>query len=112
MPSATPLVRTARHVACQEWQPDREAATWDARVRMLRTLLEQHPLHALRSVRCDVLFGRIELSGRVGSYYLKQMAQESIRGACVDLQIVNRVDVIQCGDPTDIGGELSARPWM
>ncbi len=35
----------------------------------------------------------LRVTGRVGSYYHKQLALETVRGVCRGMQILNRVDV-------------------
>ena len=48
---------------------------------------------SLRNVTCRFDGGVLVLSGRVESYYLKQMAQETVRRLKPDRLIANRVTV-------------------
>lgn len=57
--------------------------------------LESSPLYALRQIRVEYVNDSILLSGRVESYYLKQQAQESVRDACLDVQVKNAIDVVE-----------------
>ena len=50
-----------------------------------------HP--ALRFLKVEETEARIIISGRVTSYYLKQLAQETIMPVRGDLELVNRVTV-------------------
>ncbi|MGI9471201.1 MAG: BON domain-containing protein [Rubripirellula sp.] len=47
----------------------------------------------LRCVEVQVDNQRVVLSGTVGSYYLKQVAQETARQACPQHRVHNRLDV-------------------
>ena len=47
----------------------------------------------LRFLRVDRSANQLELTGRVGSYYHKQLAQETIRNIAGGMQMVNRVQV-------------------
>lgn len=51
-----------------------------------------HP--ALRSLYVEERDDCLIISGRVTSYYLKQLAQETIMSLCGDRQLVNRVNVV------------------
>jgi hypothetical protein len=55
--------------------------------------LKASGVRQLGSVRLLVLDASVELIGEVPSYYLKQLAQESIRPAALGLQIVNQIRV-------------------
>lgn len=59
----------------------------------LRTLLSESPIADLRYLRVQQDGDRVLLIGRVRSFYAKQMAQETIRGAARGLHIVNEVKV-------------------
>ncbi len=50
----------------------------------LRTLLMESPIADLRKLRVQQDGDRVLLVGRVKSFYAKQMAQETIRGAARD----------------------------
>lgn len=47
----------------------------------------------LRSLRVDNKANELQLSGRVRSFYHKQLAQETVRSVAAGMQVVNRVDV-------------------
>jgi osmotically-inducible protein OsmY len=49
---------------------------------------------ALRSLTCEVADGVLTLSGRVPSYYLKQVAQEAVADLPGVRQIVNAIEVL------------------
>ncbi len=59
----------------------------------LRLLLAESPLSDVRHVRVERKGNEVLLRGSVRSFYAKQMAQETVRRAAGDLQIVNTVDV-------------------
>lgn len=59
----------------------------------LRTLLSESPIADLRNLRVQQDGDRVLLVGRVRTFYAKQMAQETIRGAARGLLIVNEVKV-------------------
>ncbi|MCS7470172.1 BON domain-containing protein [Stieleria sp. ICT_E10.1] len=60
---------------------------------LLRTLGESgHP--QLANVACDYCDGRIVLSGRVTSYYLKQVAQEIVRKIDATAPVDNHLRVV------------------
>lgn len=50
-----------------------------------------HP--SLRQLRVEGTDGALIITGRVNSYYLKQLAQETIMPVRGELQLVNKVDV-------------------
>ena len=51
-----------------------------------------HP--ALRGLSVEGTEGNLIISGRVSSYYLKQLAQETIMSVREGMQLVNKVDVV------------------
>jgi hypothetical protein len=53
--------------------------------------LRQCPFPALRSLRVEEVDGEIVLSGSVPTYYLKQLAQETIMPTLGDRKLSNRV---------------------
>lgn len=55
--------------------------------------LSNSPLPQLRRLEVAVSDGEVLITGRVGSYYLKQMAQEAVRPAVGRRRLVNRVEV-------------------
>jgi osmotically-inducible protein OsmY len=62
--------------------------------RRAQSALSSSPIFALREVRVQqTRGGHLVLSGRVGSYYYKQMAQECIRAVAAGCRVVNSIDV-------------------
>ncbi len=55
--------------------------------------LRQSPIPALRRLRIDESEAEIVISGCVSSYYLKQLAQETIMPCLEHRRLVNRVSV-------------------
>lgn len=60
------------------------------------TVLANSSVRALRQLRVDRSQNEIQLSGRVRSFYHKQLAQEAVRPVTAGMQLVNRVDVGTC----------------
>jgi hypothetical protein len=58
-----------------------------------REVLTASPLPQLRRLEVTVNEGVVVISGKVSSYYLKQLAQETIRPALGDRRLLNRVEV-------------------
>jgi len=56
-------------------------------------VLAQSSISELRFLRVDQCDGEICLTGRVRSFYHKQLAQEAVRPVAAGRQVVNRVDV-------------------
>jgi len=65
-------------------------------VSSIRELLEQHPHFRGRTsmLRIETIGGSIVLSGRLPSYYLKQVLQEAIKGSFDVTNIDNHVEVV------------------
>ncbi len=59
----------------------------------IQHLLAESPIAEVRRIRVERQGDQVFLQGRVRSFYAKQMAQETIRRAAGDLQIVNSVSV-------------------
>lgn len=59
----------------------------------IRILLESSPISDLRRIKVQQVGDRVLLQGNVRSFYAKQMAQETVRRASGDMQIVNSVEV-------------------
>jgi hypothetical protein len=57
--------------------------------------LRGSPIPALRHVHVDETDTTVILSGRVSSYYHKQLAQETVLPLCQPRQLVNRVEVVR-----------------
>jgi len=58
-----------------------------------REALHNSPISSIRDLEVEVLEDALVISGKVRSFYEKQMAQEAIRAVCDDLQLRNSVDV-------------------
>ena len=56
-------------------------------------VLARSSVSELRYLRVDECDNRLQLSGRVRSFYHKQLAQESVRSVAEGMRVVNRVDV-------------------
>jgi len=56
-------------------------------------LLSNSTVRELRHLRVDGKADQLKLSGRVRSYYHKQLAQETIRRVACGMQMVNHVEV-------------------
>ena len=81
------------HFSSREF-PHRAPAEPDAQiVARARANLDGSPHRELRAVRCDVAGGALLLRGRVRSYYMKQLAQESIRHLAGMHRIINQIEV-------------------
>jgi osmotically-inducible protein OsmY len=57
--------------------------------------LDETGITALRRIAVRESETTVELSGTVASYYLKQLAQETVRGLCGPRQLVNRLEVVR-----------------
>ena len=55
--------------------------------------LQTSPIFALRDLRVERDGSSLLISGRVSSYYYKQLAQEVVRSVAGGLQVVNSIDV-------------------
>jgi len=71
-----------------------QAATLDVKSRA-RAALSQSPIQTLRELRVDRVGKTLTLSGRVETFYHKQLAQELVRAIAEDCHcdVVNSVDV-------------------
>ncbi len=56
-------------------------------------VLAQSSVAELRRIRVDGKENELQLSGRVRSFYHKQLAQEAVRPVAAGMQVVNQVDV-------------------
>ncbi|MGB7326362.1 MAG: BON domain-containing protein [Rubripirellula sp.] len=56
-------------------------------------ILANNSVRELRTLRVDRDANHLQLSGRVRSFYHKQLAQEAVRAVAAGLTVVNRVDV-------------------
>jgi len=57
--------------------------------------LRQSPIPALRKLRVEESDAEIVILGSVSSYYLKQLAQETIMPVLAGRELQNRVAVVQ-----------------
>lgn len=75
----------------EEPEPDAEL---DLEIEV-ETLLRERLQHSAQLVQfsCDKSSGRIVLTGRLGSFYHKQLAQEAVRQVARVVEIVNDIDV-------------------
>ena len=70
------------------------AATVQQEIEMRATeVLAQSSVSDLRQIRVDRTAGKLQLSGRVRSFYHKQLAQETVRTVADGMQVVNHVHV-------------------
>ena len=58
-----------------------------------QTALKDSPIFALRDLHVHREGKLLLISGRVESFYHKQLAQEVVRTVAEDLQVVNSIDV-------------------
>jgi len=56
-------------------------------------ILTTSPLPQLRRLVVTVNEGEIVITGRVSSYYMKQLAQEALRSTVGDRRLLNHVEV-------------------
>ena len=56
-------------------------------------VLAQSSVSDLRQIRVDRSAGKLQLSGRVSSFYHKQLAQETVRTVANGMPVVNHVHV-------------------
>lgn len=59
----------------------------------IRQALRTTGYHSLRLLRVETASGCVALSGRVSSYYLKQMAQSAAMSVAGARRVVNEVEV-------------------
>lgn len=58
-----------------------------------RKMLNESPFHAIRLLQVEQLGDQVLLKGRVESFFLKQLAQETVRSATRGIEMVNNVSV-------------------
>lgn len=56
-----------------------------------RQALAASPIYAIRELRVEERDGCLHISGRVDTFYHKQVAQEVVRAVAEDLQVVNSI---------------------
>ncbi len=64
----------------------------EAHTRAQRALTSS-PIFDLRRLRVDQVDERLLISGRVNSFYHKQLAQELVRAVAAGMSVVNSIDV-------------------
>jgi hypothetical protein len=57
--------------------------------------LQQSPIPALRKLKVEETEAGVVISGTVSSYYLKQLAQETIIPVLERRELLNRVEVVR-----------------
>ena len=66
-------------------------------------MFHESPFHALRMLQVEQIGDQVLLVGHVESFFLKQLAQETVRSATRGIEMVNNVAVEQsseCDAPT------------
>jgi osmotically-inducible protein OsmY len=56
-------------------------------------LLNDSPFHALRGLRVEQAGDQVLLKGHVQSFFLKQLAQETVRSATRGIEVQNAITV-------------------
>ena len=64
------------------------------------TALRQSPISALHDLEVTAAGDVIVLTGRVGSYYYKQLAQEAVISVAGQREVVNNIRVLKPGHPS------------
>jgi hypothetical protein len=62
-----------------------------------QTALRQSPIPALRKLTVEESDTEVIILGKVGSYYLKQLAQETVMPVLDGRELLNRVAVVRNG---------------
>jgi len=58
-----------------------------------QTALANSPIYELRDLAVERRDDMLLLSGRVSSFYYKQLAQEAVRSVCKGIEVVNSIRV-------------------
>ena len=58
-----------------------------------QSALAASPIYALRELHVEQNNDSLFISGRVGSYYYKQLAQEAVRAVAEGYRVINSIDV-------------------
>lgn len=58
-----------------------------------KKMLDESPFHALRELHVEQVGDQVLLKGRVSSFFLKQLAQETVRSATRGIEMVNSIAV-------------------
>jgi osmotically-inducible protein OsmY len=70
-----------------------------------RSVLSRSNIYDLRMLRVDGDAESVVLSGRVSSFYHKQLAQEIVRTAVEGFEVVNAIRVVYGVDSRDLGSD-------
>ena len=68
-------------------------ATLKGAEELAQEALASSPIHALRDLQVERNKDGLLISGRVDSFYHKQLAQEVVRAVANEFQVVNSIDV-------------------
>ena len=92
------IQRTSRHSTPPPNSP--EPHTHNGIESDARRIVERHPLFRGRTdtISIEQRAGRLVLTGRLPSFYLKQQLQEAMRSINGMTGIENRVDVVSCNN--------------
>lgn len=90
-----PLQRDCSHQVGETMRTQRTIHSPHTLADLVANILQHHPRCACRTARIQFHEDEslITIEGQVGSYYEKQLVQESIREAFSDLKILNRLTV-------------------
>jgi hypothetical protein len=55
--------------------------------------LANSPFYELRELHIDQREGVLFISGKVSSFYYKQLAQEVVRSVCTGIELINSIQV-------------------
>jgi len=72
----------------------RSVLTQDETTTQARSAIENSPIFALRELSVERSGDRLLISGRVKTFYHKQLAQEAVRKFANGLRVVNNVAVV------------------
>lgn len=86
---------------------DHRRAAVELPIEMVRAELAKSSHRQLKGIRCDAVGGILVLRGDVGSYYLKQLAQETVRHLDGVQRVVNMICVAPSPDPVAPTASLS-----
>jgi osmotically-inducible protein OsmY len=64
----------------------------DLRIRAQDALVNS-PVYELREIHVEHRDGSLYISGKVSSFYHKQLAQEVVRAVCTGIELINAIQV-------------------
>lgn len=70
-----------------------ETVARDSIESLAKVALSNSPIYPLRELTVSQVGGQLLLSGRVATYYHKQLAQEAVRVVAKGMQVINSIDV-------------------